>query len=171
MPARLIYGPVLNELSPDGRITRRPKVAAMLDSGATDREYGHVSAISDGASVRSHFESGTPLDPIDTWCVSLVVGSNLSALDADAELINILEEAGGTVSGIRTMLTSSPNQLGWSTAKRNRVQNRLTAKGASLTGLTANSPLWQFLNRLCQVVMPTCDIREWRAAIRGHDVA
>lgn len=160
MPARLIYGPVVTETLPDGRTVRRPLVAVLADPGATGRVYGHLSAISDG-------QPGA----VNDWCLSLVVGSNLSALDADPELVNLLEEAGGTVAGIRAMLTSSPTQLGWSAARRNRMQNRMTAKGADLAGLTASSPLWQFLNRLGQVVRPGFDVRTWQATIRGHDVA
>lgn len=156
MPARLIYGPVVTNGD-----SRWPKVAALADPGATvGKVYGHVSAISDGQPGQ-----------VNDWCLSLVVGSNLSAVDADAELVNILEEAGGTVAGIRAMLLQSPNDLGWNAARRTRVQNRLTAKGADLTGLTANSPLWQFLNRLGQVVMPGFDIRAWNAAFRGHNTA
>jgi hypothetical protein len=170
MPARLIYGPVVNTLV-GGRVMRWPKVARIVDSGSAGNVYGHVSAISDGLSVREHLVNGAPLDPIDSWCLSLVVGSNLAAIDADPELVNLLEEAGGTVAGLRAMLLQSPNELGWTAARRQRVQDRMTAKGADLTGLTANSPLWQFLNRLGQVVMPGFDARDWRAAIRGHDVA
>jgi hypothetical protein len=160
MPARLIYGPVVTETLPDGSVARWPKVAALADSGAVGRRYGQLSAISDG-------QPGS----VNDWCLSLVVGSNLAAVDADAELVNILEEAGGTVAGIRAMLVQSPNELGWSAAKRNRVQNRLTAKGADLSGLNANSPLWQFLNRLAQVVMPGCDIRKWDTTFRGYNAA
>jgi len=174
MPVRLVINPVVL----DGRV-RRPKVATLIDAGrppinseqddgttiSVPRTFVHVSAISPGATWNLPPEQQNPRD-FD--CLSLVGGMNMDPLDADPTIRNLLGAGSDrSVAEIREWLTNTPNSLGWGAARRNAVLNLLDEYGASTAGLTAQTPLWQIVNRLAQVWSLGWDIRQARTMARN----
>ena len=98
------------------------------------KTYGHSSAI----------------ETLD-WCLCFVRGVDMSGLDADPEIIDVLETDYEDIDGF---LAATPNDLNWSPGKLNRVKNRLESKGVDFTGLTKDDPLWMWIQRAGEYVTP-----------------
>ena len=167
MAARIVIEPVV--VTDSG--TRMPLHATLVDPGrpAGDGEDDDgnpitiakhlvgVSAISSGLSgERNH----------DT--LSVVAGADLSNLDTAEGVVTLFETGSDQpLAELRQWLTTTPNALGWSAAKRNRIITRLTNAGADITGITGDTPLWQIVNRLGDVWSPGFDVREIRTYATG----
>ncbi|MCA1570849.1 MAG: hypothetical protein LC798_11130 [Chloroflexi bacterium] len=113
---------------------RKPKVATLVDPG-TGRPYPHSSAID------------TP-----DWALSFVRAQDFGPLDADPQCINIIEQ---DYNDGDDLLAATPRDLNWPAAHRQRVLRRLTDRDVDVTGLTIDSPLWQWLERLGRKVLPS----------------
>src|SRR5678816_930210 len=108
------------------------KVRAIIDSG-TGKYYAHRPILNVVRAQR-------------TWAVCLVKGVNWTNMNADAEVTNLFsnlvpsdfEIADGNLIAFHLQ---SPNDLAWSTARRNRVLQRLIDRGVDTTGLTGASPI------------------------------
>lgn len=153
MPIRWVICPVVKVTWTDpetGALLggfRAPKVATLIDP-ARDKPYEHSSAI-DTAE----------------WCVSAVRGQDFSALDADKEIVNLLET---DYAQTEDLLDQTPTALGWSTGKANSLKAVLASHGASVVGLAPDSPLGDWLDRLCEAVHPSFKARgHWKVASDG----
>jgi hypothetical protein len=87
-----------------------------------------------------------------TWALCLVQGVNLSAIDADSQIINLFE--GDVTTSPSVFLDMTPTQLGWNAARLNRIRNTITAQGGNITGLTSTTPIRTWLTRLGQTLDP-----------------
>lgn len=131
MPVRWVINPVLEEVV-DGTTYQRPKVTTLLDPGRAGKTYKHTTVILGGG-----------------WCLSCVRGANMTALDNDAQCVNLLET---DYEDAENRLVSTVRDLNWTVAKRNRVLQRLTDKGIDTTGITLDTALWQILLRVAQAL-------------------
>jgi len=178
MPVRIVVNPVV--LDGAARAAKvqtivdagRPPMAVEDDDGSmilVPRRLIHVSAISDGLSWSPDWPAGQPKPPRDFDRLSLVGGVDLTILDDDPEIINLLAPGSDkTVAEMRTWLTSTPQSLGWGAVQRNRVLDILTSYGASTSGIAVATPLWQIVNRLASVWSMGWDIRDARTQARSQ---
>lgn len=97
------------------------------------KTYGHSSAI------------GT-LD----WCLCFVRGVDMTALDADLEIDDVLEH---DYEDIDDYLAETPNTLSWSDNKMDSFKGNFEVKGVDYSGLTKNDQLWAWLQRSGEYVM------------------
>lgn len=149
MPIRWVINPVIETIV-DGTTYRKAKVASLLDAGRVGKYYRCVSHIYDGA----------------TWCLTFVRGANFLTLDADPEVINLLER---DYEDADDVLSKTPRQLGFPGAKLQRIRARLEAKGVDTTGLTVDSTLAEILERLGNKIQAGCNPRGlW---YRGTDLS
>ena len=92
-----------------------------------------------------------------TWALVRVDTDDYTAIDADADCIDVLEKitdiAGITKSEIVTWLKAR-TVADVPAAMRNRINNRLTAIGVSATGITLSTPLWEVLVRVFRAIEP-----------------
>lgn len=96
---------------------------------------------------------------LKSWCLVRVKANDFTAIDADAECVDIFERL-SDVSGANT----KPEIIAWLKSKnvgdypaavRNRIQNRLTAIGVDTTGITLQTSLWDVMLRIFRVFEPT----------------
>lgn len=88
------------------------------------------------------------------WAVCFVrvaAEADFSAITADNQCIDLLEQSYETAADI---LALTPQQLGWSNPRLNRLRNRLEARGVDTTGLTNTTPLSVWLDRLMAAIHP-----------------
>jgi hypothetical protein len=154
VPLRWFLCPVDNETAHDGTIRRWPRIARIVDPSrpptpgvdalgnptAIPKTYRFVCAISDGQPGQ-----------VNNWCLCIVRSTDFAPLNAALDVNDLLEEA---YEDGDNRLNATPNDLGWSAAKRVRVRDRLIAKGVDISGLTADSPLWRWLERVGQRIQP-----------------
>lgn len=151
MPTRLVINPVVTQNG-----TRRAKCVTLLDPG---RPYQFVD--DDGNTVDAFKEYGGSSAIGDgNTCLSLVRGVDMSALDADSQIVTLFEAGSDQAwENFRDWLGSTPSGLGWSNPKQNRIKNRITAAGGDATGLTSTTPLWRWAIALGAVLVPGWDPR------------
>ncbi len=132
---------VVEEVQPDGTLLRYPKVSRMVDPGrppttTLDEEtgatvtiyphYGHSSAVSD--------------DRTKKWCLTLVVGWDLTPLYDDPDVIVLHDyEKDGRLD---KALKDEPLE------KRKSWRNLLANFGDDVTTFSVYMPKWQVLERL-----------------------
>ena len=124
------------------REVRAPKFVTLVDQGRPAKSSRDDDGNPVSLPARYRFSI---VDGGQDWCLAYVVGKDFSALDADAEIVKVFE-------GDNIPLNSTPNGLGWDQAKVDRVNARLAAKGADLSGLNADEPLWKCLRQLGRVL-------------------
>lgn len=107
--------------------------AADMGVSTAYKTYGHSSAI------------GT-----ENWCLSFVRGVDMLALDADAEIEDVLEH---DYEEADNYLAETPNSLSWSDSKTNDFKGKFEVKGVDYSGLTKNDQLWAWLQRSGEYVM------------------
>ena len=107
-----------------------------------ERDYGHKVNVAPVIGLPGGFN----------WCVCNVAGipANLADLDSDEDINRFLEADA-------IPLDLSPNELGWSNEKMQRIQDRLIAKGVDVSGLTKDDPLWMLVARVMQAHWPNCE--------------
>lgn len=153
MPARWVINPVVQV---GGAFV--PKVSTLADPGRTvpdPKNYKHSSVI----------------DPALSWCLSYVVGTDLTPLDTDPDIEDLFEEdepqlmtpvrpppAPPSVVARRSShssyLDSTPDSRGWDATKKDRVSQRMADRGADVGALTGSSPLHVCLRQLARAVFP-----------------
>lgn len=136
MPIRWVVSPVVTavETDEDGNVSppfRVAKVATLVDPG-TGRRYRCSSAI-DAAN----------------FALTFVRGVDMSAINADAQCIDLLEVVYEDEASI---LDATPTSLGWNAARLTRIRNRLIAKGVDVTGITATTPIRAIVERLGRAI-------------------
>lgn len=161
MAVRWVINPVIETLRTDGKVkTRRPKVALIEDPGNPGSiidefgvphpgffNYAHVSVIS----------SGQPGE-INDWCLSQVWGEDFGPLDADPEIIDVLEFDYPGEERLE-FLEKTMGELGLGQAKQARIRGRVRAKGAQDDGIGAGSRYRHVLERLGARIRPGFDPR------------
>jgi len=135
MSYRWIICPVVTITIPDNDgglddVFRAPKIHAYIEPGRNKR-YQHTSAIHDS-----------------NWCLSLVKADDFTLLDADPEIINLLEI--DFVDFVHFDLTL--RQLGVNAARLTRIKNRMIARGVDVTGLTLDTPIETILDRIASMI-------------------
>lgn len=146
MPLRWYITPVW-ELQVNGTLYRRPWIATLLDPSRPGKEYHHTSIVRNGIN----------------WCLTKVQDSDFSVIDADANCINLLESNFEEDDGF---IESTVRDLGWTAAKRNRVLNRLEAKGVDTSSYTLDTPLWRIVLDLARVIWPDLTRERLKAGMR-----
>jgi hypothetical protein len=127
------------------------KVRTLIDPGK-GKYYSHLPVLD---IVRAN----------RTWTVCLVHGVSWTPINADPEISNLFsnlvssdfEIADGNLIAFHLQ---QPNQLGWSTARLNRIRQRIIDREVDVTGLTASSPIWRWLERIGQKLDPAFDIQK-----------
>lgn len=167
MPVRWVINPVIETIGPNDERYRKPKVAAIIDPGRPPRPgtddagdpidipqtYSHVSCISDGLPGQQN-----------DWCLSQVWGVDFTPLDADPEVIDLLEmDYGQDERGV--VLAKRGREHGVSAAKMGRIIARLRDKGADVTAITKDTPVHETLRRLGRVINPQFDPRLERTSL------
>jgi len=160
MPRRLVINPVVVVNG-----VRRPKCATILDPGAQARESinddGNPVIVRPTYDHRSVFSSGQAGQRNET-CLSLVSGIDLSALDADPEIVTVFEASDlASIDELAARLARTPREDAWPASLVNRLKTRIEAAGADATTLDRDSPLYVYANRLAQAIQPGTDVREW----------
>ncbi len=159
MPARYILCPVVETII-DGSKNRCPKVMLMHDPGRpliTEPDSGRISSgyvfsavISDG--------NGVP-GKDDSQCLCLVGGHDMSALDADPEIITLFEVPDVRLDAVRDVLDKTPNEV-LTKSERDRLDDLLTDKGLDTRDLNKHSQCWEWASRYCErIVGGPIDIR------------
>lgn len=136
MPTRWVINPVVVIEK-----IRKPKVSTIADPGIPpvplpeggfgNKTYKHSSAISG-----------------EDWALSFVRGVDMSALDADPEIITVLDSDDEN-------LNLSLGDRGWNVSRLEKLQALMTSKNILLTGLTINMPAWEWLTRIGQKHFPS----------------
>ncbi|HMQ30003.1 MAG TPA: hypothetical protein PKD53_04710 [Chloroflexaceae bacterium] len=125
-----------------GEPYRIPRPGRLINP-ATGRGYAFSAAVHEAA-----------------WAVCQVAveaPGDLVAIAADGACLDLLEGADGAE------LDRTPAALGWPAARTNRLRGRLTARGISTAGLTNQTPLGEWLDRLMAAVHPSFRARSVRA--------
>ncbi len=152
MPSRWMTCPVVT--TSDG--VRRAKVGIYRDPGTP--ETPRLVKDSDGTETTVHLRnlyrysasiSSQRPGQVNSWCLCFVKGEDLSPLDADAEIDNLLEQ-----DLTPNMLGETPRSLGWSASRVDRLKERLRDKSVSVDGVGMDTPLWQVVERVGQRVNP-----------------
>lgn len=154
MPSRWVDCPVMND--PDAR---RAKVGHFRDPGTpetlrTAPETGDTDTdtfvlLRNRYRYAACISSGRPGE-VNDRCLVFVRGEDFAPLDADPEIINVLEQ-----DLTPNMLADSPTRLGWDAARIARLRQRLVDRGVDVRGLTSDRPLWEHLQRLGRRVNPS----------------
>lgn len=149
---RWVVCPVIEDIpTPDedwvgpGEPVRRPKLAGLIDP-STGREYAWSAAID-----------------LKNWCVVAVFGNDFTPLDADSQIISLLEMDFEGAEDVRLLQT--PKLLGWNAARVNRLRTRLEARGVDTTGLTNTSPLIDWLRAILKAIHPAYEPVGMRAKL------
>jgi hypothetical protein len=130
--------------------------------------YYICPVIGDGTSanpyrpkVRNYptIETSAAIDfALRNWCLVRVLANDFTAIDADAECVDLFERL-SDVSGA----TTKSEIVSWlkahtvgdvPAAARNRIQDRLTAIGVSTTGITLQTTLWEVVIRIYRTLEP-----------------
>lgn len=132
-----------------------PIVSLTLTDAETGQPLGpfripKVGAIVDPSTGRGYKFSGAA--DVGDWSVAFVRSDDFSALAADGQCVDLLEQGYEDADAI---LSLTPQQLGWSNPRLNRLRNRLEARGVDTTGLTNATPLSVWLDRLLSAVHPS----------------
>lgn len=141
MAFRWVMSPVVSTVV-GAKTYRRPLVATLVDRGrpaVLDPETGlmvakeicHVSFVSGGRPGQEN-----------DWCLSLVRGADLSAIDGEAGIESLVYEH----EDHPAHLDKTPDDLAWPAAKRTRFLDRLSARGVAPGG----APLWVPLSLLAE---------------------
>ena len=166
MPARYVLCPVVGPLGEPPTTDRQPKVAAIADPGrplVTDPDTGQIissyvysAIISDGVGAASQD---------DSECLCLVAGHDMSALDADPEIVTLFEVVDTLLTERRTILDQTPREL-LNGAQRRRLERALTDRGTNTDGLTDDTECWRWAARHCErIVGRPLDIRKLNARL------
>mgnify|MGYP001573658722 CR=1 FL=1 len=137
MPVRLVICPIIGTGTEDDPY--RAKVA----------DYGghHACAIPTG-----------PLGaPMKSWCLAAINAADLTAVDANPDIRDVVEGFADGFNGSRAALRTflSTHTVGDVPAlKRAAINARLTALGVDTTGLTLASTLWDVIQRIKDVLEP-----------------
>jgi hypothetical protein len=111
----------IDEETVDGRTFRRPRVSSL--------GYNHSTVVM-GAN----------------WCLSFVRGDDFTALGADPQCLDLLEDDYDDSAG--SLIDRTVGDLAWSTAKRQRVLAKMEARGVDTSGYTLSTPLHRILRDL-----------------------
>lgn len=133
MPIRWVISPIVIDQG-----VRRPKVATLVDPGRPPTGVDDI-----GVLIPHTYKHSSVCGAV--WCLSFVRGVDLSVLDADQQCIHVFEQDYEDSQGF---LDQTPRSLGWTNARLNRIRDRLSSRGVDVTGLTADSPLWEIAQRL-----------------------
>ncbi len=141
MPVRWVLSPVVSAVAFDPEsgttdIFISPK-AGIIDDPATGRDYHHSSAIV----------------PTTNYAISFVRGTDFTPLDSDPECIDLFQN--DYDDAITNFLDLTPRQLGWKNARLNQLKTVMLSKGVDTTGLTLDTPIRTYLERLCAAIHPS----------------
>lgn len=131
MPYRWVISPIVWVTNEEGQPYRVPKAATIIDPGR-GKVYMHSSCAD-----------------IKDWALSLVLGTDLSALLADPQVVDLFGQDGGP-----ELLDRTPGDLGFKAGQVNTLKNKLAARGVDTTGLTITTPIEIWLDRLATAVAP-----------------
>lgn len=76
------------------------------------------------------------------WCLCFVRADDFAPLDAESEVINVLER---DYEDGENFLATSPRDNGWNQGRINRVKNVLSSRNVDVTPLGLDTPLWRWL--------------------------
>lgn len=143
MPARWVICPVVLD-----RGARKPKVSIIFDPGIAP----YFTKDEDGNSimVRKTYHHSSCIDEAD-WCLSFVRGVDLSALDTDPEVINVL---GHDHEDEDRLLAKTPRGLEWTPQKLKALKSLLENKNVDISDLNEDAPLWKAIAKLGQKIRP-----------------
>jgi hypothetical protein len=146
MPVRWIICPVITEPHPDGGWVRYPRIARLPDAG---QEIDPETSLPGPSSF-----SCVITDGVD-WALCFVRYRDSAHLDAgaalDSRFVNLLER---DYEDAENLLAMTPANLGWNQGRVNRMANFLQNRGADITGLTRDTPLWQWVSALGKLIKP-----------------
>lgn len=150
MPARLVICPVDVEVGADGVTRRTPRVSSIPDPGKPPFMCVFSAALSDGLPGQEN-----------DFCFCLVAAIDLSAVDADSEVISLFEVGDDQqLNSIQTWLTNTPKSLGWKAGKINKIKGKLNKRGVTTSDLSEDTALSEFANRIGRkFATPTWDIK------------
>lgn len=87
------------------------------------------------------------------FALSMVRGTDFTPIDADSQCINLFCDTTNSdfsVADPEAFLDLTPQQLGWTNPRLNRIRNRMSARGIDTTGLTNATPIRDWLTRVGQ---------------------
>lgn len=145
MPCRYVISPVV--IGADG--VRRPKVETLSDPG---RGIGYDTANAIGGGLQGE---------VNDWALSFVRGVDLTPLDADPDIVDVLDIGDIADADIAALLDKSAT-LALNPAKRTRLRTTLEDHGADLKGLTDDHPVADWLGRIVERFAPGADARQLR---------
>ena len=150
MMIRWVITPVDEQLQPSGILSRWPRVSRIEDPGRPLEDllddsgavigqrrpyYSHVSAVSD----------------IEDWAVSLVYGVDMTGLDGDPQIINLLESDYEDLSR-ELILSQRVEDLGYSNERLQRIRTRLEDKGVDTSGYSRQTRIVKIVRDLGRVL-------------------
>lgn len=119
---------------------RMPKVARIEDTGTPLVEHGEVG----NSDIRHSYYSYSAGIDVKDWCICNVTGVDMSALESDQQVIILVENG--------ESLNATMKSLGWDSGRKDKVKNIIVAKGADISGMTGDTPLWEYLEKLGKLI-------------------
>lgn len=158
MAARYVLCPAVIDDLPSGRKRRRAKIGFMVDPGkpkVTDPLTGED--IPQGYAYRS-ITDPTNGALTNNWYLVLVKdGVDFTPIDSDPDCYSFDLPDSVDVERARALLRKSPNDLGLSATKKQRIAAKLDALGVDRTGLTADSQMHEWLTRIARMIKRGAD--------------
>lgn len=139
-------------------------VCPIVGTGAEADPY-RAKVADYGANHTCAIPTGPTGAPLRSWCLVAVNAADLTAIDADPDIKDIVEKFAdgfnGNFAAIKAFLrTRTVGDV--PVAKRTAINARLTALGVNTTGLTLTSTLWEVAQRIKNFLEPG-DLSELRA--------
>lgn len=156
MPHRWIISPVVETLH-NGTQFLRPKCATFPDLGRRFRRK------SDGQIVQKNI--GHSSIYAGSWVLSVVVGFDLSALDADLDIRDLSGEYADNEHP--AYLEKSPDTLLWSAKQKSDLISELDALEIDTTGLNAASSLKATIERIGKSIQSGFDVSNYNITVDG----
>ena len=145
MPSRWVICPVITVGN-----ARKPKVSIIADPGIPPYQVVDVDEDTGvtlpPVTVRKTYNHSSCIDK-KNWALCFVRGVDLSALDSDPDIITLFDfnDQG---------LNATVNDLRWSNNRLKRLKNLAESKGANFNGLTKSDPLWKYVKRIGEAILP-----------------
>lgn len=151
MPARYVICPVITTIDDEGEPHSRPKVMMIADPGRpllTNPNTGEIISHYVFAAIIGVSAGGQ----VGSECLCLVAGHDMSALDADPEIVTLFEGPDRPLPQVRGLLDQTPGEI-LTTPQRKKLERMLKNKGLDITDLTRNDPCWKWASRYCEALV------------------
>jgi len=122
----------------------RPKVALLTDTGRPTYQDFDDPSITRTRSYSYSAVYGSVPPTVGDWCLAFVRGVNLASLDADPDVVDVLEDDYEDATA-DDVLGRTPADRGWSRSKINRIERRFRGQGVDSNQLGEDKMIREWL--------------------------